>query len=606
VTRAVLLAAVLATAASGARAQADTTRPPPPAPVPVPADTQRITDSTRRDSTVRDTLPRFTSLLPDPVLPGPLPRGTRFTFNADSFAFSDTKTVSDLLARIPGVYIARGGLYGQAEIVLYGGRGPAALEVYWDGAPYLPVGRDSVYLDPGRIPLAPLERVDVIVLPATLRVSLVTRRQASTAPITEVGISTGQYNTSGYHGAFLKRWRSGLGLSLAADWNGINGPASSSTTSFRDVDLWLKAEYVPSGKVGISYQTLSSNWNRRGNMTPRVDSLHSKRADHLVRFFLGTRADGLGPRLDLTLASATVSRDSIGNRSLLQANLELSASWSRASAAVVARVEGNRSPLILDGRAAWTPFHPITLSVDARHANYAQSRSSDRGHLAAGIALPFGFSVHGDVAWARDLQAPTLIDDSLQLTTDLSGALRWERSWATLEVGAARRDAFVPAPAFATGLRTVTQLDPTPATDYVSVHGSIRLLPGLQIAGWYFDPVRGGGAFEPPHYARYALTFYSKFWRVYRSGIFALRAEAAVESWGSGAPAGVFSDAPGEMTVLSLAGATFINVNAQIRIAGVTIFWANRNSRAFRGGYAPGVDYPRNYQFYGVVWRFTN
>src|SRR5205809_4153198 len=30
--------------------------------------------------------------------------------------------------------------------------------IYWDGIPYLPLGRDSVYLDPARISLAPLER----------------------------------------------------------------------------------------------------------------------------------------------------------------------------------------------------------------------------------------------------------------------------------------------------------------------------------------------------------------------------------------------------------------------------------------------------------------
>jgi hypothetical protein len=171
----------------------------------------------------------------------------------------------------------------------------------------------------------------------------------------------------------------------------------------------------------------------------------------------------------------------------------------------------------------------------------------------------------------------------------------------TLEVGGAKRDPFVPPPEFATGLRTITQLDATPGTNYATVHGSLRLLPGFQIAGWYFNPVRGGGDYEPPRYGRYALTFYSKFWRVYRSGVFALRAEAAVESWSGGAGAGE-SDAGAEL----LPGATFINVNAQIRIAGVTIFWANRNSRAFRGGYVPGIEYPRNYQFYGVIWRFTN
>ena len=129
--------------------------------------------------------------------------------------------------------MARGGLYGQAEIVLYGGRGPAALEVYWDGAPYLPVGRDSVYLDPGRIPLAPLERVDVIVLPATLRIYLVTRRQASSAdheggkhgPINKSG-TTAAFSSGGVR-AWVSWWRTGR----------INVPGIVVTTSFRDVDL---------------------------------------------------------------------------------------------------------------------------------------------------------------------------------------------------------------------------------------------------------------------------------------------------------------------------------------------------------------------------------
>lgn len=199
-----------------------------------------------------------------------------------------------------------------------------------------------------------------------------------------------------------------------------------------------------------------------------------------------------------------------------------------------------------------------------------------------------------------------LNNDAVQEITDMSGGVRWDRSWLTLEVGSARREAFNPAPEFATGIRAVTLLQTTPPTNYLAVHGRLRLLPGFQIAGWYYDPVRGGGAYEPPTYARYSLTFYSKFWRVYRSGVFALRAEASVESWSGGAPAGVFGDPVTGATVLTLSGATFINVNAQIRIAGVTIFWANRNSRAFHGGYVPGIEYPRNYQFYGVVWRFAN
>jgi len=52
----------------------------------------------------------------------------------------------------------------------------------------------------------------------------------------------------------------------------------------------------------------------------------------------------------------------------------------------------------------------------------------------------------------------------------------------------------------------------------------------------YFDrlvlrSVLGGGDFEPPRHGRVSVTFYSKFWRVFKSGIFALRGEVAMESW---------------------------------------------------------------------------
>ena len=594
-TRLILLAAVLVTAARGLRAQADTTQRPPTARPPA-------------DTSIRDTVTRYLPVLPTPAPPGPLPRGSRYSFTADSFAFSDTKTLSDVLARIPGVFVARGGLYGQAEAVLYGGRGPAALEVYWDGVPYLPLGRDSVYLDPARIPLAPLERVDVIVLPGTLRVYLVTRRQSSTAPSTEVGITTGQFNTSGYRASFLKRWRGGTGLSLVADWSDIAGASGSSTTSFHDVDLWLKAEYVPSPKVGVSYQIVSSDWHRGGSAaSPLVVPSRSKRADGLLRAFVAARPDGLGPRLDLTLTRTTLSNDSLaGAGSVTQAMLEASAAGPRASVGVSARFQEGRSPLTLDARASWSPLHPFTVSADARHAVYELSRSGNRAHLSAGIELPLGFSVRGDLAWADDLDAPTRSDDVRQRTTDVSGAVRWHRSWVTLDVGGGRRDGFVPAPEFPTGLAGVTDLTATPATRYLSAHGTLRPLPGLALDAWYVDPLQGGGDFEPPRHARGAVTFYSKFWRVYKSGIFALRAEGAVESWSGGGGAGVFRDTTGVVTTLLLSGATFMDVNVQLRIAGVTIFWVARNARAFRAGYLPGADYPRNYQFYGVLWRFTN
>ena len=119
--------------------------------------------------------------------------------------------------------------------------------------------------------------------------------------------------------------------------------------------------------------------------------------------------------------------------------------------------------------------------------------------------------------------------------------------------------------------------------------------------------MRGGGDFEPPHHGRYGATFYSKFWRTYKSGVFAFRAETAVESWSGGTEGGVFRDTTtGTSTFHELVGATFVDFNLQIRIAGVTIFWVIRNARSSTRSYVPELGYIRNDQFYGVRWRFTN
>jgi hypothetical protein len=569
------------------------------------ADTTARATTARKDTTkaARDTLPAYLPVFPEPTPPGPLPRGTRYSFTADSFAFSSIQTLSDLLGHIPGVYVARGGIYGQAEIVLYGGRGAAGLEIYWDGVPYLPIGRDSVFLDPARIPLAPLERVDVIVLPATLRVYLVTRRQQSSATASLVGVATGEVGTANYRGAFLRRWRSGLGLLLVADYNATDGIGNSSSSAFSSVDLWLDAEYLPSPKLGVSYQILSSTWHRSAADVPGLtDDFHYQRRDAILRIFAAARDDGLGPRAQLTFATATASHDpAVLDRSLSQGVLELADRWPRGQAGITFRTADAARPWQLEGQASGTVGPGLTLAGDARHAAYGGGRSGNRAHLAAGLALPLGFSLHGDVAWAHDLQAPVDSTDGGQRTVDLSGAVRWDWSRMTLELGGASRDPFTPI-GRAAGLRSISALGPSQHTRYVTVHGAVELLPGLHLAGWYFDPlVQTGQDFEPPLHARFSLTFYSKFWRVYRSGLFALRGELAMESWSRGT-AGL--DSAGAPAILP--GASFGEVNIELRIAGVTIYWIQRNASLFRGSYVPGLNYPRRYQFYGVRWWFTD
>ncbi len=593
-----VLGCAAAAAAAPAAGQVDTTR----------RDTTAVDSLTpRRDTTARDTtaalLPTFAPAVPS----GPLPPGTRWSFDADSLVFSNIYTLSDLLAHLPGVFVARGGFYGQTEPVFFGGRGARGLEIYWDGVPYLPLGRDSVLLDPARISLAPLERVEVEPLPAGLRVYLVPERPRSTVPRSAVGVVTGDINIARYAGSFFRRWRSGLGLSLVADWNTHDGARGTSSSPFRTVDLWLKAEYVPNPRMGVSYQILSSSWRRSASgSNGRVDPWELKRQDRMLRVFFAARDDGLGPRFQATLAhsatDAEVLRDTAAPaRTITQAQLEAGQVWRRAQLALTARFADHHRPDELEARGSWVPIAGLTVAADARHARNGLDRPGDRAHLAAGVELPWGFSAHGDLVAARETPAVALSTAPPQKTTDLSGAVRWTHRLATLELGRGRRSAFTPAGG-PQGLKTVGGLGATPSTDYVKAQVVLRPVSSVQLAATYFDPVRGGGDFEPPHHARVSAAFFSKFWRVFRSGTFALRGEFALESW-SGGLGGLDTLTGGQ---LRLTGSTFAETNIEMQIGDVTILWIIRNVNGMRNGYVPGLPYPHVVRFYGVRWTFFN
>jgi hypothetical protein len=590
--RAGLLVAVLSgTVAAGAAAQVDSA----------------ARDSTARRDTVppRDTTTLLLPPLPIAIAPGPLPAGMRYTFTADSMLFTNARTLSDLLVHIPGVYVARGGWFGQAEPVLFGGRGAgsAAIEVYWDGVPYLSVGRDSLALDPARIPLAPLERVDVIVLPAQLRVYLVTARQRSTQPLTQIGIATGVLGIAGYRGGYASRSRSGFGVAFAFDQNSLDGNATATTTNFTGTDVWFKAEFVPpSGKFGASLQLLSSGWHRRGE-TGRVDDWRQQRRDRAVRFFFAERSDGLGFRITGTVSGTSLERDTIvPDRSVVQASVDVSRTWSRANVVASGRFGFKGAPSELDLVGGWMPVSRLTLSGALRHSTYAGNRTGSRAVGSAGLAFPLGLSVRGEVAWTRDVRAPLdVTDTAYQKTIDVAAWVRWDLARFSVEIGRGWRDPFTPL-GFEAGIKPVDHLGPTPRTEFLAVHGTIRPLAGVALSGWYFDPVVGGGDFEPPHHARVAATFHSKFWRVYRSGIFALRGEVAVESWSRWGLGGQ-DTLSGQ---LRLGGATWAETNLEFQLAGVTLFWIIRNTNGMRANYVEGLSHPRSLQVYGARWSFTN
>ena len=147
----------------------------------------------------------------EPEVPvGPLPPGTRYRFTRDSMIWTSSFTLSDLLRVIPGVYVARAGFFGQPEYLMYAGRGAQSVELFWDGVPLHPVGPDSVYLDPARFNLSYLRQVDVEVLPAKLRVYLVSERHDSEDSRSVIRVTSGAFSTAQYAGLFQRRWGPGV------------------------------------------------------------------------------------------------------------------------------------------------------------------------------------------------------------------------------------------------------------------------------------------------------------------------------------------------------------------------------------------------------------
>jgi hypothetical protein len=131
--------------------------------------------------------------------------------------------------------------------------------------------------------------------------------------------------------------------------------------------------------------------------------------------------------------------------------------------------------------------------------------------------------------------------------------------------------------------------------------GSLRPTSWLALSGWYFDPLDGGGDFEPPHHARVALSFFSRFLRTFPSGIFALRADVSMESW-TGWTGGLGAGG----SPLALRGAALLDLHLAMQIGDVTAFWTMRNANGVRKTYVPGLGYPTGLQAFGVRWDFRN
>jgi len=185
-----LSALLLAVLASPVRAQIIDTLPGDTTAADTVDETARFLEAQRNASIPMNVLPYI-------GVAGPRAPLSRIVISRDSIDWAINETLGDLLMRVPGVFLWRGGYIGRPEPVNFQARGATAAEYYLDGVPYVAAGVDSVAVDPSLFSTSFLERVEVERWPGLLRVYLFTRRHDRVAPRTWIGIARGDRDHAG-------------------------------------------------------------------------------------------------------------------------------------------------------------------------------------------------------------------------------------------------------------------------------------------------------------------------------------------------------------------------------------------------------------------------
>jgi hypothetical protein len=542
-----------------------------------------------------------------PVLPhasfdGPMPPGSRIVLDRDSLDWAMAETVSDLLQRVPGVYLWRGGWLGRTEAPDYRGRGPASVEYFIDDLPYVPIGPDSLAIDPSFFSLSLYDRIDIEQWPGQLRVKLYTDRHESKAPGSRIGIASGDKEIARYNGDLKYRFTNGIGLSLGGErW--VAPTATGRSSDFDITNIWAQLSWIPSARFGIQAQLLGAKPDRKAFIgddgTELEQRLTGTRSDQQLRAYWSTRSDGLGLRFDGFLARTTWKGGDVDDE-MRQGGVV--ASFRTPTFGLSARAF-NRSritPLDFRGEAGWTPTKQLSLSAEAGYQTHDLDRTSRWVGARAGLQLPLGLSFTGSARSGEFVTHPALLFQKAQDLTDWQVGGAWNLSWFGVEASYGSTDQFQAQP-YRGYTPIVDSFAIAPKTEWVTLGWRLSPKKWLTFQGWYSNPKNGTTPNGVPQtHSLTTATIRSKFWRTFRSGIFDFKAQLGFETWGDGTLG--FADG----TSVPLDGASFWRTMIEIRLESFLLYWDRYNLASSKKDYLPGFNQPILGATFGVKWEFTN
>jgi hypothetical protein len=564
--------------------------------------TTDTTDATGRYLEVQKRTDQVMATLPLLGVEGPRPQDFRVIFNRDSMDWSGSETLGDLLRWTPDVYIWRGGWVGRPLFPNYMGRAEAGVEYYLDGLPFMAMGPDSVATDPGLIALSLLDKVVVERWPGLLRIRLFTRQHDRRAPASRIGISTGDRRFARYLGALQQRFGHGFGYDLSADIVNIN-LGGSSNSEFNEATWRAQFGYVPNDHFGLSGEVLGYNPSFRGIASPGdtlLPVLKGKRQEAQLRASWGTGPGREGFHADGLFGTGHWDGTGV-TQTVRQGGLMLNYRRPRYQFGASGFARSGVTPWDLRGSAGWQPARLLTLSADLGYLEHNGGRNSHWLGAQAGLQLPAGFSVVGQLRQGQVVTAPNQLADTAQSFTDWRGTLAFDSRPFSVAGDYGRLSPFDAKPF--NGIPGVDSLRPTGNVEWVTVRYRLMPVSWLTLSGWYTNPVSGAVAPDgtPPGHSLTALTFRSRFWRQFRSGTFELKAQLAMETWSDWTLGVGPSGNP-----IRQPGATFLRSLVEFRIQRFMVFWDRQNMTASQGSYLPGLTVQPYGNIFGFRWDFLN
>ncbi|MGH7516590.1 MAG: TonB-dependent receptor plug domain-containing protein [Gemmatimonadales bacterium] len=541
---------------------------------------------------------------PDRIdLEGPQPALSRLVLTRDSIDWGHAATLADLIQRVPGVYLWRGGWTGQPEYPNYEARGPTSVEYHLDGLPYLAAGADSVGVDPSLIPLSLLDRVEIDRWPGLLRVRLFTLTHDRLAPRSRIAVARGAADFARYQGSLEKRSRSGLGFAVAAENTSVPA-ATGIRTRFGATSILAQGSWLPSSRYGIVFQYFRSRPDRDAVLVSELDTLSrgfvdAQRSDVQLRGLWRRDTAGLGPRLDVLVGRTRASDSIVPTQEIWHAGAVAAIRAPTASVGASAFWRSQWTSLDARATGAWSPRPALTVSTEVGYQRHDGGRSSRWVGARAGLSLPYGFELTASGRAGEAVAAPAIASDSARTLRDWQASAVWRRPWIELEGGYSHTAAFAP---FAyQPYAGIPSIAPAPATEWLTARGRLTPISWLTLEGWYSNPRAGAPEGLPPRHALAAGTIRTRLQRIFPSGVLDVKLRLAVEHWSPGV-----LGRDGSGTPVVVPGATFVRSLVQVALGSLQFYWDRANLTTTEAAYVPGFPIVGRPSEFGVRWTFMN